>query len=260
MNYGHSLLKAVSTTAFVLTLGMTVSAGASAFGGKTWKEEVKLHDGQVIVEERHVNLGGYLYLDSSERVSLDETATFILRGTNKKIIWKTDFRDSEPEPNSLNLIRFDVVEGTPYIATYPAGCIAYNKWGRPNPPQVLFKYEGDRWKRITVAELPPELIGMPANVIVGAPASSQLKSFYTVEGVNTKNYYISTPEYKTILREPVRSAGQGCPEMIRKGNGGWDGIGWFSDQPSKEACLKYCEQKEVSAQNCPCNRLFKGAK
>jgi hypothetical protein len=65
---------------------------------------------------------------------------------------------------------------------------------------------------------------------------------------------------KTILRAPsgiVGGPGSGCPEMIRKGNGGWDGIGWFRDQPSKEACFKYCEREEVSAQDCPCNRLFK---
>ena len=110
----------------------------------SWKEEVLLHDGQIIVAERFYNLGGKPTWESRERAALDETVTFSLPGTNKKITWKNDFRDSVPEPNSLNLIRFDVVKGMPYIATYPAGCIAYNKWGRPNPPQVLFKYENDQ--------------------------------------------------------------------------------------------------------------------
>ena len=182
-------------------LGLTISACSHTM---KWKEEVKLHDGQVIVSERHYNLSGYAYLDSSERTPLDETVTFNLPGTNKKIIWKNDFSDAVPEPNSLNHFRFDIVNGIPYLATYPAGCIAYNKWGRPNPPQVLFKYQNDQWQRITLAELPPELIGTTANVIVGRPASSLLKSFYTVEGVNAKNYPISTPEYRTILREPVK--------------------------------------------------------
>jgi hypothetical protein len=171
---------------------------------------VLLHDGSKIIAERYYNLGGYPAIESQERAALDETVTFNLPGTNKKITWKTDFRDSQPEPNSLNLIRFDVVKGVPYIATYPAGCIAYNKWGRPNPPQILFKHENDQWKRITLLELPTELINAQANVIVGRPAAKLLKSFYTVEGVNAENHDISTPEYKTILREPL--AQERCPK------------------------------------------------
>lgn len=255
MKINHLWLKRIRELGLLLMMGASMSACSSTM---QWKEEVKLHDGQVIMEERYVNLGGYPYLSSTERISLDETATFTASATNKRIVWKMDFRDSEPEPNSLNMIRFDIVNGVPYMATYPAGCIAYNKWGRPNPPQVLFRYENDQWNRITLNELPQELIGASANVIVGTPAQSLLKSFYTVEGVDAKNSNISMPEYKTILREAIPNVWSGCGEMIRKGNGGWDGIGWFSDQPSKEACLKYCERKEVSAQNCPCNRLFKG--
>lgn len=255
------LLKASSTIGLILILGVSMSADAGLFGlfGHTmsWKEEVLLHDGQIIVAERFYNLGGYPAIESQERAALDETVTFNLPGTNKRIIWKNDFRDSEPEPNSLNHFRFDIVNGVPYLATYPAGCIAYNKWGRPNPPQVLFKYASEQWKRITLAELPPELIGAHANVIVGRPASKLLKPFYTVEGVNAENYYISTPEYKTILREAVPNAGKDCGEMVYDGKGGWIGMGWFRRQPSYEACLKYCDRENVGTQYCPCNALFK---
>lgn len=188
---------------------------ACAMGGKMgWKEEVLLHDGSKIIAERRYNLGGYPGLDAHERVPLDETVIFKLPN-NKNVIWKNEFRDSVPEPNSLNHFRFDIVNGVPYLATYPAGCIAYNKWGRPNPPQILFKYENDQWERITLAELPPVLVGATANVIVGRPATSLLKPFYTVEAVNAKNAPISTPEYKTILREPVKG-GEGitsCPDF-----------------------------------------------
>jgi hypothetical protein len=198
---------------FLIILGAGMSA--CAMGGKTnWKEEVLLHDGSKIIAERHYNLGGYPGLDAHERVPLDETVTFKLPN-NKNIVWKNDFRDSVPEPNSLNHFRFDIVNGVPYLATYPAGCIAYNKWGRPNPPQILFKYENDQWKRITLADLPSVLVGATANVIVGRPATSLLKSFYTVEEVNAKNAPISTPEYKTILREPVKGgdAITNCPDF-----------------------------------------------
>ena len=223
----------------------------------SWKEEVQLSDGQIVIAERFYNLGGYPAIESKERAALDMTVTFNL--PNGKIIWKNDFRDSVPEPNSLNLIRFDVIKGVPYIATYPAGCIAYNKWGRPNPPQVLFKYESRQWKRITLAELPASLIGTHANVVVGRPATSLLKSFYTVAQVNEENDGIDEGPYKTILKEPIADAGGSrCGEMVPYGEGGWLGLDWFSDQLTYDACIKFCEKKGVSEQNCPCKRLFKG--
>ena len=228
MKANHSRLMQVVKLGLLLTMGasMSAEAGLFGFGGDTmnWKEEVLLHDGQIVVAERFYHLGGYPAIESQERAALDVTVSFNLPGTNKKIVWKNDFRDSEPEPNSLNLIRLDVVKGVPFVATYPAGCIAYNKWGRPNPPQVLFKYEGEQWKRITLAELPTELVNAQANVIVGRPAAKLLKSFYTVAGVNAVNHDIHAPEYKSILREPSKSAGQGCPELVRI-KGGWGSPG-----------------------------------
>jgi hypothetical protein len=203
--------EAITKTGLILMVVSTTCACATSMN---WKEEVKLHDGQIIVSERKYNLGGYAYLDSSERTPLDETVTFRLPN-GSSVVWKNDFRDSVPEPNSLNHFRFDIVNGVPYLATYPAGCISYNKWGRPNPPQILFKYEADQWKRIAIADLPQELISASANVIVGRPASSLLKSFYTVKDVDDKNHYISTPEYKTILREPMNSSvvATSCPDF-----------------------------------------------
>ena len=189
---------------------MSAQAGFFGMFSKTmkWKEEVLLHDGKIIVVERFYNLGDYPTLESTERVALDQTVTFNHPATGKNVVWKTDFRDTQPEPNSLNIILLDIVKGVPYIASYPAGCIAYNKWKRPNPPQILFKYVGDQWQRITLAEFPTEL--SKANVIVGRPATSLLKSFYTAEQVGEENRDIDTPEYKTILREAL--SGERCPQ------------------------------------------------
>ncbi len=190
-------------------VSMSADAGTWGFGGKTmsWKEEVLLHDGQIIVVERFYNLGSYPTLDSRERAALDQTVTFSLPGTKKAIVWTTDFRDAEPVPNSLNLLLLDVVKGVPYIATYPAGCIAYNKWKRPNPPYILFKYEGGEWKRISLAEFPAELT--KNNVIVGRPPSNLLKPTYKVPDVQDRNHYLQ-PEHKTILRAPL--AQERCPQ------------------------------------------------
>lgn len=238
MNNGHWLSKAIGTFSLIVTLGISMNAQAGLFGigGHTmnWKEEVLLHDGQIIVADRFYNLGGYPAIESRERAALDQTVTFNLPGTNLKITWKTDYRDSEPEANSLNLILFDVVKGIPYIATYPGGCIAYNKWQRPNPPQILFKYENDQWKRIALAEFPVEL--SKANVIVGRPASKLLKSFYNVAQVREENRYV-VREYEGILREPLLT-GTGitrCEELVRY-KCGWGAPGEFNRKYFDSIC------------------------
>jgi len=206
MNDRHLLLRLFKTICLVLTLGVTMSAYAT--DTFKWKEEVLLHDGGILLVERFYNLGERATPDSRERAALDETVTFSLPTTGKQITRKTDFQDSVPEPNSLNLLLLGVVQGVPYIATYPAGCIAYNKWGRPNPPYVFFKYDRNDWKRITLEEFPLEL--NTTNVIIGRPPTKLLKPFYTVTEVDKQNYDIHTKEYKTILREPL--ARERCPD------------------------------------------------
>lgn len=250
--------KILAFFALVVTFSLSACAGLSEGVGHsmTWKEEVLLHDGRIAIAERHYNLGGYPTLDSTERSVINETTTFTLPGTEQRITWQSDFRDTVPEPNSLNLLLFGVVNGVPYLATYPAGCIAYNKWQRPNPFYVLFRYERGEWKRISLAEFPAEL--SKTNVIVGGPVPKLLKPFYTVDGVNTGNYYLE-PKYKSILTKAIEDPAGRCGEMISDGQGGWIGIGWFKKQPSKESCLKYCEREKVSNQQCPCEKLFKEA-
>ena len=222
----------------------------------SWKEEVLLHDGSKLVVKRIFHLGSKPTFDSTERRALDETVTFKIPGSNKKITWMTDFRYMLPEPNSLNLLVLDIVNGTPYIATYPAGCIAYNKWKRPNPPYIFLKYDGKEWKQIPLEEFPAEI--SKVNVIVGKPPEELKKSFYTVEQVNEQNHNLREV-YKKIVRMPLPpgSAGVSCPVRITDGKGKWYGIDWFSNQSSYGACLDQCKKMTFSAEYCPCNRLFK---
>lgn len=250
----------ITKLGLLLVIGFSMIACAGLPGsGSTmnWKEEVVLHDGKVLVVERFFHLGDYPTADSHNRSQLDQTLTFTLPDANKKISWKTEYKNNVPEPNSLGPLLLDVVGGIPYLATSPAGCIAYNKWSRPNPPYILFKYVDDEWMRIPLEEFPAELVR--AN-LMSEPDSRGLKSYYSVAQVKEQMSGRNISAYaKTILREAIMGGGHGrCGEIVYDGNGGWIGIGWFRKQPSYEACLKYCEQEKMPAQYCPCATIFKG--
>jgi hypothetical protein len=212
MRIDYLLWKPIAKLVLLLTMGVTMSADAGLFDhSKGWKEEVLSHDGRVIVVERHFNLGSYPSPDAHERALLDETITFTLPESNKKISWKTEFKNDVPEPNSLSPLLLDVVGGIPYLATSPAGCIAYNKWGRPNPPYVLFKYVNDDWRRIPLEEFPAALVH--AN-LMSTPDSRQLKSYYTVEQVKAQMQGRNIDAAaKTILREAIPK-NRLCPEWV----------------------------------------------
>ena len=123
-----AVLRGVRRATFTLMLGVSLSACASLIGNTmSWKEEIKLHDGQIVVVERLFHLGGYPTLDSHNRSLLDETITFTLPESNKKITWKTEYRNEVPEPNSLGPLLLDVLDGVPYIATSPAGKASESK-------------------------------------------------------------------------------------------------------------------------------------
>lgn len=221
---------------------------------RAWTEQVQLHDGSVITAKRTYTLGGRSEPGARESASTFQTILF--NAPAGDIEWTTDFRDSQPEPNSLSLIAFDIVKGVPFIATRPAGCIAYNKWQRPNPPQVLFKYINKQWVRIGLDEFPQEIT--KANVVLGRPSTEVLKPFYTVADVQKENMYVTQPEYRSILREPMANGGSGCSELLSNGKGSWVGMGWFRDQPSLNACLSYCTSENFDQQTCPCKRIFEG--
>jgi hypothetical protein len=246
------LLRVFKTIGLVLALGVSMSACSAT---KSWKEEVPLHDGRKIVVERVQHLGSRPTLESRERTILDETITFSLPGTSQRITWAMSFRDDIPDQNGVNVLVLDIVNNTPYIAGYPAGCIAYNKWQRPNPPQILYKYESGQWKRITLSEFPQQI--SRANLIVGGPPAEGIKSFYTVEQVNKENRDINTPEYHTILREPVKQGAEGssvnCEELVPF-EGGWAGPDYVEMVKSNKLRLQKQREQTLQKTNVPNTR------
>jgi len=249
-------LKRVTKLGLILMVGVSMSACSTT----SWKEEVLLHDGSKIIVERSQIREGRHEIGQGPPIK-EQSNTFTPPGSNKPITWKSEFSADIGHAN-FYLLALDILNGTPYIVTNPAGCLAYNKWGRPNPPYIFFKYVNQQWKQIPLAEFPVEIKQL--NVVLDTyghgDVEREVKSgFISADSVKKLNSDFKQEEFKTILREPVKRVGpEGCAKMVPYGKGGWLGLDWFSDQPSYEACLKFCESKGVSPQNCPCNFLFKG--
>lgn len=242
---------------------MNISQTLFGWWPTSWKEEVLLHDGSKIIVKRSQTRGGRFEIGQDVPVN-KHTLSFELPGTGKKIVWQTtigsDINDTELLPLAL-----EIVSGTPYLVTKPMGCIAYNKWKRPNPPYVFLKYSGIDWQRIPLAELPSQI--KKANLVIDGLTmrrERKLSSRFSpvpVEEINEMNGESKHQEVQSnnvFVREVSYPIKIDCGEYIYDGNGGWIGIGWFKDQPSYEACLEKCSREKMSSEYCPCERIFKG--
>jgi len=238
-----------------LSIAWSTCANTNAMGGTNWKEEVRLHDGRKIVAERWVKRGGRHEIGQEASYS-EQSLRFTLPGSREVIQWKDQYSEDIGTANFLPML-LDVRDTTVYLVAYPMGCLSYNKWRRPNPPYVVFKYDHAGWRRIPLTEL-PEVIKTP-NLIFSNPdkVAAQIgKGLIPADTIDRIISGYAQPEFKTIMREPVPNVESSCGEMIYDGKGGWHGVGWFRDQPSYEACLKYCGRHKIEASYCPCVTYF----
>ncbi|UCV10163.1 hypothetical protein KI615_20035 [Dechloromonas denitrificans] len=241
----------------ILGASMNAQAGLFGFGGTNWQEEVLLHDGRSIVVERHSSRGGRREIGHGTPI-MEQSVSFTVPGSNRPIVWKTEYSQDVGRAN-LELLAVHILNGTAYIVAQPNLCLAYNKWGRPNPPYVFFKHDGRNWQRISLGELPIEFKELNVSIVIDDPDLFDAIDHYKVipaKVIKELNRGVTGPQFKSILREPlIIKDPRWCPEMIRTGDG-WLGVGWFKDQPSYEACANYCIKEKVLAEVCPCDRFF----
>lgn len=245
------------TLVFILT-GVSSMNACGFFDTSSWKEEVLLHDGSKIIVKRWEKLGGLRKLDQRPLIQ-EYSVSFKLPGTNKTVIWK-DGPTGDIQRANFDPVALHIKDNLPYLITTTYGCLAYNKWGRPNPPYVIFKFEGDKWKRIQLSEFPPEF--KTVNLIINTTEITDENiifrpGLFTAEKVKELNKGLTQEIYKTIVRTPFKQVGDGgCEEMIYDGRG-WTGIGYFKNQISYEACLNRCKELIFDVEKyCPCSRLF----
>jgi hypothetical protein len=254
-----SLLKAMAVI-LMMGAGMNATAGLFGLGGTTWKEEVLLHDGTKIVVERSHTYGGSREIGQPPSIK-EQDITFNLPGTGQAITWKDEY-GKEVGGSNFVLLALHVLKGTPYIVAKPNLCRSYNKWGRPNPPYVVFKYDGNAWQRTPFAELPTVFKDTNLSLMYTKADEKHIagQSPVPAEHVRKSNARIPNPESTSILREPVKPGTSAslvnCEEMIPNKSGKGIGIGFFTGHPTYEACLKACSVMKVSLENCPCNRIF----
>ncbi len=222
----------------------------------TWKEEALQHDGSKIIVERSLKRGGPHEI-GSRGGSVYQSLTFLMPATLKEIVWE-DQRSEDLNTASFSPMALNVVNNTAYVVASPAGCLAYNKWGRPNPPYVVFKYQGQDWSRIPLAHLPAAI--RSPNLIFSSPddKAKEIGGVVSAQTIQRLNAVSRMPQYLSIVREPVKEEVLSCPAMVPYGKTGWLGLDWFADQPSLGACLKLCTDTKVSIDMCPCNSIFKG--
>jgi hypothetical protein len=165
MSDRHVLLRLFKAICLVLTLGvsMNADAGLFGFGGTSWEEEVLLHDGSKLIMKRSQSRGGRHEIGQEVPINAHRIS-FTLPGAPEAITWETTIGLGASD-SSLKPLAVDVVKGVPYLVTITLGCHSYNKWGRPNPPYIFFKYDGKAWQRISLEEFPTEI--KEANVVNG---------------------------------------------------------------------------------------------
>ena len=221
MKANHRWLKQIAKLGFLWLMGVSMSAeaGLFGFGGVSWKEEVLMHDGRKLIVERAQTRGGRHEIGQDVPVA-KHTVSFALLGKNTPIVWESEF-GLEIGKSNLSLLAIDVVGGVPYIVTTPTGCIPYNKWGRPNPPYVFFKFDGRVWQRIPLTEFPIEI--KEANVAIGALTLREEKQLTGYSGpvsvveVKKANAEAKNPEVRYLrvfVREPIKVAQtMDCPDL-----------------------------------------------
>jgi hypothetical protein len=220
----------------LLTVAMTACASAtsiSKIAGDSWKEEVALHDGQTIIVKRAQSYKGRHAIGQAIPVS-EHSVSFTIPQTGKNYTWTSEYGEDLGRTN-FNLLAVHVLDGMPYIIAQPNGCMAYNKWGRPNPPYVIFKFADNAWQRIQVSELPQQFTTLNVLITFKEADTRGISSMRIISAATIKkrNANYTQPELKAIVREPLKNAY--CEVLVRY-KCGWGAPGEFNRKYFERVC------------------------
>lgn len=112
-----------------------------------WKEEVRLHDGRIILVDIFTRLTP-LKFPCNCRTEIDRTITLRIPG-DTEVAWSV--------PESLSPIMVDSLDGAIYIASAIRVWSYRSEWGCTDPPFIVHRYSDGNWSRIGVADLPKKM-------------------------------------------------------------------------------------------------------
>lgn len=195
------------TTLLALAAALLAGCAGGVLGlGNGWREEVELHDGRKIVVERSQTYGGRHEIGQGAPIRTQEIE-FTVPGTGKRYHFKSEYSEDVGRVN-LKAVALHIKDDVPYLVTVPNLCNAYNRWGRPNPPYVIFKHDGQEWTRIPLSELPAEF--KTINLAVDTKneeARFRERGVFSAEQVRKFNREARNLEYQELLREPIKPVG-----------------------------------------------------
>ncbi len=196
--------RACKTIALVFLMVVTLSANAAT--ETRWKEEIVLHDGQKIIVKRSQSYRGRSEPGQSAPIG-EHSISFQVPGSTRPIVWTSEYSEDLGRTN-FNLLAIHILNGTPYIVASPNLCLSYNKWGRPNPPYVVFRYDNAQWQRIALEALPIEFKTINVVLSIQKFQADELSGMGLVSAdkVLELNRHVERPEFKGILREPLAKA------------------------------------------------------
>lgn len=174
--------------------------------GKTidWKQEVKLHDGRVIVVDRQSNQESMSIpvrgiLESWQQIS------FIHPASGERIVWDL--------PKGLGLWMLDIEDGKIWTVLKPQSVADYNNWSCPSPPWIVFRWQAGRWQQVSMGELPGVLT--TPNTLAAAASDNPVSENKFVSVEKFGGYLARLdPEFRTISREKVNPIAHGCHESV----------------------------------------------
>jgi hypothetical protein len=241
-------------------LGLVATA-SNAAAGTSWAEEALLHDGQTMIVHRSQSYGGRAEPGQSGPIH-EHTLRFRIPGSDRELEWTSEYSEDIGRMNFYPLA-VHVLQGVPYVIAHPNLCLAYNKWGRPNPPYIIFKFEAGQWHRISIEALPSEFQTFNLSLGIQRNEAEAFSRHGTVSAaaIRQSNEGGSVPELKTLVREPLpkgsRNSDVNCDEMIPNGRGGWRSLDFFRRLPNRDLCLRVCVMADMQGGTCPCDQLFK---
>ncbi|KNZ31411.1 MAG: hypothetical protein AD742_17790 [Methylibium sp. NZG] len=145
------------------SIALTLLAGGCAWSAwqwyqnryPTWREEVQLSDGRVIVvEQKH---------EVYENYGTNQSwVTFALPEMGGERTWNS----------YLSPQRIDVVDGAVYVFGAPRGIRQFNFYRKPKHYMVAFRWTGKEFERIPFLDL-PERVRKEENIFPCVPAESR---------------------------------------------------------------------------------------